>query len=206
MYKMTPLGNYQLTTVRGRYQIEPTVFISSNWKPLCEIADLSPIPTLKVFAGLEPNAISKDDTAAMFIEPSSGDVILNKTDLDIDCTRMTLSSLSPIGMLWGMPAGMIRACLSRAGRLEVSQRLGIVVARRAGWPKQLLQEYERIAGLDKGSEGYKRRCDILLIQAGVQFYMQNLKIDDEVNCPRLKEIIWSKRDGVNLELFAVKRQ
>ena len=67
-------------------------------------------------------------------------------------------------------------------------------------------KYERIAGLDKGSEGYKRRCDILLIQAAVQFYMQNLKIDDEVNCPRLKEIIWSKRDGVNLELFAVKRQ
>ena len=90
--------------------------------------------------------------------------------------------------------------------MEASQRLGMVVARRAGWPKQLLQEYEKILGLDKGSEVYKRRCDTLLIQAAVQFYMQNLKPDDEVDCLKLREIIWAKRDNVNLELFTVKRR
>ena len=82
----------------------------------------------------------------------------------------------------------------------------MVVARRAGWPKQLLQEYEKILGLDKGSEDYKRRCDTLLVQVAVQFYMQNLKPDDEVDCLKLREIIWSKRDNVNLELFTVKRR
>ncbi len=198
---MTPLGKYEPKTVDGKMQIEAISFISSNWANFCEIVELFPIPELTVLWGAEQDLISSSDTAAMFVDYSTGNVFLNKTDLDTDMYSMSFSRKNPIGLLWGMPAAMIRAMLLHRGNIDPQQKLGMIVARKAGWPKRLIKILQDSLGQDNGSEEFKIRCDTLLIQGAIQNYIQSLSLNAQVDLQTIVDIIWSRRDTLNIELF-----
>ncbi len=201
---MNYFGNYQPQMQDGEPVIEPTLFVVVNWPLFCQIAEIAPVPKIKVILGAKPDFVSETDTAAMFYQPDTGEVVLNDTDLKIDAHVFRFSKLNIMGFLWGIPATMIRAVLANEGRIEASQRLTLVTARRAGWPKKLVQLLQQNVGPNDGSENFEKRCDVLLIQSAVQNYVQTLRADMDLDQQVLHDIVWSKRETVNLELFKIR--
>lgn len=201
---MTVFGNYQRKKRGAHNIIEPTIFVVSNWSVLCKacLPRESP-PKLTVLSGLEHDP--KNDTAAMFIEPNYGEVMVNKTDLEIDCQTISLAGMNPLGLLWGVPAGMLRRVLFRKNLLQKEDMLDVACVTEVGkWPATLLLEIAKGVNAPRGSEMFKIRFDLLVVQSLVQGYCQQLSEDTELDTERLGKMITLKKSSADPELLKLE--
>jgi hypothetical protein len=198
---MNVLGKVGLEkAATGSLKIEPVLFVVTNWEVLCDLVQVEPRPGLHVYQGLKPETFGGGDTSAMFIEESGATarVCVNVTDLQQDSTNFTISGLNPIGLLWGMPASMLRSLLYHRKILLEEDRLGPKFVRSVGFPVDLLLPH---VGYPEGSDQFKRRFDALLIQSAVQKYMQELSLEDEVDWVRVKNLILARRSTADVKHF-----
>jgi len=197
---MTIYGDYKVERRRGKDLIHPVLFIATNWPILRRLGGLSEREAgLKVRSGAsrDPN----EDTVSIYIDPLDGKATVNKTDLQIDVIAAKLGGMNPIGMLWGIPAGMIRALLFRHGKLPKNERITFDICQRVGWPDGLVDSFRKAIKFPPDTDDFNRQVDSLIVQGAVQAYCQNAGPEDELDTGRIERTIKSTRSSIDESLF-----
>jgi len=193
---ITPMGEYQPEgrAVEGALEINPVMFVSTNWLPLCTLVGLSPVPKLRVIMGMP--ACPDQDTSAIYVLPNEEVVCVDVTDLNIDCVRMSeMPGLCTIGMLWGMMSVAARVMLFRRGMIPDDQRLDLESVTRHHWPAAIITLAQRNQLFHVQSESAQKAADAQLIQVGVQYFVQSCQLNTRID-KWLKRIILAHRENL----------
>lgn len=197
---MNIFGKYPTQEFRGATRLNPAIFVTTNWPVLCDIASVPQMKDkLTIVRGAEHDP--SKDTAAFSLNPDNGKIIVNTTDLGIDVYQFNLSGLNALGLLWGGPAGMIRALLFRDKLLPADERLTVDFMRRARWPENIITTMISSAKFPEGTEEFDRRMDTLIVSGAVLTYCQALAPKEDMDTRRIAKLIWAERTKVNPKRF-----
>jgi hypothetical protein len=196
---MNSLGRYRLRSP----QIQPATFLTANWKFLCGLVGLSPVPKMYVFSKKGLHNVNTTATTVIFAEAGKEEISICKEDFEIYFLTTPFPGNNHFGKLWSALVGLARPILVHRNIIKPHQRISVATVKGARWSDKFINTLAKISEHEEESEEV---IDMLIIQYAILCYFARVPINATLDAKKLATIILSKRESLDIDLFRIKRR